>query len=68
MDDLKDWTVDTICQWMDVIGERSDRVISSAMASDDWSDHDSDERMYQELSAELTQRGLKYTGNGVEWI
>lgn len=64
--DMTKWTVEEILRWFYAVEERSDRVISNAMASDDWSEHDSDERLYKQLKQELARRGLRYTGKGVE--
>lgn len=56
---VTEWTTETIRAWMWAIENRSDSVISNAMASDDWSDFEDDERMYDEFTAELNRRGEK---------
>lgn len=64
--DLTTWEVKELCQWIYVIGERSDRVISEAMNTDDWSDYDADESMYRRIADELARRGLNLEGKPVE--
>lgn len=54
---ISEWPTDEIRRWMNGIEMRSDSVISKAMDSDDWTDHDADEKLHAELFAELKRRG-----------
>jgi hypothetical protein len=56
---VSEWTTETIRQWMYIIAERSDRLISSAMETDDWDEYNDDDKMYTKLSTELNRRGEK---------
>lgn len=56
---VSEWTTETIRQWMYAIGARSDSVISEAQDTDDWSDVESDDRMYKILADELRRRNEK---------
>lgn len=56
--DVTKWEVSKILQWMYVIEERSDRLISHGMYTDDWTEHDDDEKMHEKLAGELKRRGL----------
>lgn len=65
MKPISEWTTEEIKSWIYAIGERSDRVISRAMDDEDWSEYESDERLYNELSAEMLKRGLYANGKPV---
>lgn len=56
---VSEWETANIREWMYAIEMRSDSVIGEADASGDWSDHEDDERMHAEFSAELKRRGEK---------
>lgn len=56
---VSEWPTPVIRQWMYAIEERSDRLISRGMETDDWSEMESDERMHDQLVAELKRRGEK---------
>lgn len=61
--DVNTWPVSELLSWQYAIAERSDRVISEAMLTDDWSNYEADERMYNKLSDALTIRGLNAWGS-----
>lgn len=65
MKPISEWTTEEIKRWMYAIGERSDRVISAAMDSGDWSEHDSDEKLCKELEIEMWHRGLYANGKPI---
>lgn len=60
--DMTTWDAKELARWVYAIGERSDRVISNAHASGDWSEYEADERLYAQLVAELKRRGLNAEG------
>lgn len=63
--DITLWPVPKILEWMFAIAQRSDSVISEAMHTGDWSDHDGDQRMHDRLCKELRRRGLDLRGKPV---
>jgi hypothetical protein len=63
--DITLWPVPQILEWMYAIEVRSDSVISEAMYTEDWSDHDSDQRMHDKLCKELRRRGLDLRGKPI---
>jgi len=65
---ISEWTTEEILRWVYAIGERSDRVISEAMETDDWSDYESDERLHNQLETELMKRGLYANGKPIPSI
>lgn len=68
MKPISEWETKEIQRWMYAIGERSDRVISRAMEDEDWSEYESDERLHNQLEAELMKRGLYANGNPIPAI
>ncbi len=63
--DITTWDTPTLLKWINAIGERSDRVISDARIADDWSDYETDRRMYVLLTHELKARGLDANGEAI---
>lgn len=59
---ISEWTTEEILQWIYIIGERSDRVISYAQYSEDWTAYNEDEQLYADLGEELVRRGLDHEG------
>jgi hypothetical protein len=66
---INEWTTEEIRSWIYAIGERSDRVISRAMDDDDWSEYESDERLYSKLEDELIwERGIYPNGQPIDGL
>jgi hypothetical protein len=60
--DMTTWETAELLRWRYAIELRSDSVIHEAMDTDDWSDHDSDERTHRKIVEILKSRGLNHEG------
>ena len=64
--DMTTWETSELVKWCYVIAERSDRVISQAMADDDWREYDADERTYNKIADILKARGFRADGKPID--